>query len=244
MLLEEYELFQLNDLDCLRPTRAAAHTNAFIGGTLSDVTSHHARRRPGRRRLPTRVSKHCPLSALQFYTTLTLLLLSCCTVTFAQVPHAFDGNILESTLEKLARRGEILIDRSPPPDMSHLQRRQDEGGSPFGTSTKGSAGTPPPPSTSAKGVSSMDSTPATPESTHEASPESTEALTPTSSSAATSTGLATDPSATSLPTPFDTSLGANFTSQTCPEFFQTFLANKQFQQCLPFSQLLQVSRTN
>lgn len=43
-----------------------------------------------------------------------------------------------------------------------------------------------------------------------------------------------------LPTPFDTSLGNNFTAPSCPAFFQSFLSNSTFQDCLPFSLLLQV----
>lgn len=43
-----------------------------------------------------------------------------------------------------------------------------------------------------------------------------------------------------LPSPFDTSLGNNFTSPSCPAFFQSFLSNATFQDCLPFSLLLQV----
>ena len=44
-----------------------------------------------------------------------------------------------------------------------------------------------------------------------------------------------------LPSPFDSSLGNNFTSRSCPQFFQNFLSNQSFQECLPFSLLLQVS---
>lgn len=43
-----------------------------------------------------------------------------------------------------------------------------------------------------------------------------------------------------LPQPFDTNLGSNFTAQSCPAFFETFLKNQTFQDCLPFSLLLQV----
>ena len=43
-----------------------------------------------------------------------------------------------------------------------------------------------------------------------------------------------------LPSPFDTSLGNNFTSQSCPVFFQSFLTDPTFNDCLPFSLLLQV----
>jgi hypothetical protein len=44
-----------------------------------------------------------------------------------------------------------------------------------------------------------------------------------------------------LPQPFDQSLGNNFTSTTCPNFFNTFLADNDFQSCYPFSLLLTVS---
>lgn len=43
-----------------------------------------------------------------------------------------------------------------------------------------------------------------------------------------------------LPSPFDSTLGNNFTSPSCPEFFDSFLNNATFQQCHPFSMLLQV----
>lgn len=44
----------------------------------------------------------------------------------------------------------------------------------------------------------------------------------------------------SLPTPFDSSLGNNFTEASCPAFFQSFLENAAFHNCIPFSLLLQV----
>lgn len=43
-----------------------------------------------------------------------------------------------------------------------------------------------------------------------------------------------------LPRPFDTSIGNNFTTQSCPNFFNEFLNNQTFLDCLPFSLLLQV----
>jgi hypothetical protein len=56
------------------------------------------------------------------------------------------------------------------------------------------------------------------------------------------TALKTDPQASqlSLPHPFDTSLGNNFTAPSCPAFFNTFLNSDSFNNCLPFSLLLQV----
>ena len=69
--------------------------------------------------------------------------------------------------------------------------------------------------------------------------------TPTTSAASskTSTGINTDPSATSsgfsIPKPFDTALSNNFTA-TCAVYFRTLLNNDSFQQCHPFSLMLQV----
>ncbi|KAF2095513.1 hypothetical protein NA57DRAFT_67903 [Rhizodiscina lignyota] len=62
--------------------------------------------------------------------------------------------------------------------------------------------------------------------------------TTTSSSTATQTG---SPTNSPLPQPFDTNLGNNFTS-TCPQFFNSFLKNSTFQNCVPFSLLLQTSQ--
>ena len=56
------------------------------------------------------------------------------------------------------------------------------------------------------------------------------------------TALLTDPNVPqeSLPHPFDTSLGNNFTAPSCPTFFNNFLNSDDFNNCLPFSLLLQV----
>ena len=46
-----------------------------------------------------------------------------------------------------------------------------------------------------------------------------------------------------LPMPFDSSLGSNFTSSSCPAFFNSFLTEPSFKACLPFSLLLQVRQS-
>lgn len=51
----------------------------------------------------------------------------------------------------------------------------------------------------------------------------------------------TTSASTSLPSAFDTALGNNFTTSTCPTFFQNFLSNDTFNECVPLSLLLQVS---
>src|SRR5258708_23021528 len=44
------------------------------------------------------------------------------------------------------------------------------------------------------------------------------------------------------PQAFDSSIGTNFTAQSCPRFFKSFLSHKEFQSCYPFSLLLQGRR--
>ena len=61
-----------------------------------------------------------------------------------------------------------------------------------------------------------------------------------SNAIAAATSNPTGASQTNLPQPFDTSLGNNFTSASCPNFFRSFLNDKDFRQCYPFSLLLQV----
>lgn len=62
---------------------------------------------------------------------------------------------------------------------------------------------------------------------------------------ATESGIttATLTTASSLPKPFDSNLGNNFTTSTCPEFFQSFLNDAKFEACLPLSLLLQTSNS-
>lgn len=65
---------------------------------------------------------------------------------------------------------------------------------------------------------------------------------PTATATTASAALVTASStSTSLPRPFDTSLGNNFTQMSCPMFFNSFLSSSAFQQCMPFSLLLQTS---
>lgn len=62
----------------------------------------------------------------------------------------------------------------------------------------------------------------------------------TKSSSTSALPTATCQSASPLPSAFDTTLGNNFTSSTCPTFFQNFLRNDTFNECVPLSLLLQV----
>jgi hypothetical protein len=60
----------------------------------------------------------------------------------------------------------------------------------------------------------------------------------TTSSSASSVSTA---SSDALPISFDAGLGNNFTTSSCPAFFQKFLSDDAFNECVPLSLLLQVS---
>jgi len=111
----------------------------------------------------------------------------------------------------------LMYDRSPPPPIPmRPHRRQETASSPSSTATSSRH--------------------------HDGSHSSTPSSSSSSSlSAETSLNTATPTDQTSLPRPFDSSLGNNFTSPSCPEFFDAFLANASFKDCLPLSMLLQVS---
>ncbi|MCJ1363184.1 hypothetical protein MMC16_002291 [Acarospora aff. strigata] len=134
-----------------------------------------------------------------------------------------------STFAQMARRGEILFDRHPPPRVGgDLQPRQ--GGDPSAVSTlEVSTST----AVLSPSPSSLSTTTVAPSS----------GLTAASSSTAPSMTVASSTPYSPLPSPFDTSLGNNFTSASCPTFFQSFLSNSTFKSCLPFSLLLQNSNS-
>lgn len=79
----------------------------------------------------------------------------------------------------------------------------------------------------------------------ESSPSSTSGTSVASEAASTTTATGSSPSVitTPIPRPFDTSLGSNFTAQSCPDFFSSFLNNSTFTSCTPVSLLLQNSNS-
>ncbi|MCJ1300784.1 hypothetical protein MMC08_003583 [Hypocenomyce scalaris] len=133
---------------------------------------------------------------------------------------------------RLARKGEILVDRRPFPRVD-LQRRQ--GGDPFdfGSSSPSSS------SSSFRAVSTY-STVATPLPSTILAPSSSSGSSPASTATLLTAPAPTDEP---LPRPFDTNLGSNFTSSSCPKFFNSFLNNSTFTSCLPLSLLLQNSNS-
>ena len=124
---------------------------------------------------------------------------------------------------KLEKLGQIHFDQRQPPTAPGLvQRRQVE------SST-----------TSSKDVVT---------STDPSSPSTTSTVSLASEAQTTTTQVTTTMASatiitTPVPVPFDTSLGSNFTSQSCPDFFNTFLANSTFKSCSPISLLLQNSNS-
>lgn len=78
------------------------------------------------------------------------------------------------------------------------------------------------------------------EARNEASDQASTTIRPSGSATATGgVAIATDTS-TVIPRPFDSNIGNNFTTSTCPKFFDRFLNNQTFADCLPLSLLLQV----
>lgn len=66
-------------------------------------------------------------------------------------------------------------------------------------------------------------------------------LRPSGSATATGSVQVASDISTALPRPFDSNIGNNFTTASCPAFFDRFLGHGSFIQCLPLSLLLQVS---
>jgi hypothetical protein len=147
-----------------------------------------------------------------------------------------------SLFRRLESKGQIFFDRRDPPPLPKavIERRQDNGSSssPTSTLTTSSASSA---SSTATSSGTTITTPSVSRSSSSSShsPTSGISLTPT----ATETTLSGTVVPTALPSPFDSSLGSNFTSQSCPDFFNSFLSNTTFQSCVPVSLLLQNSKS-
>lgn len=163
---------------------------------------------------------------------ITIMLLTPTLARELEVPYKeFDSPLFR----RLARRGEIAIDRRNPPPRPAIRQRQENDG-PF-LSTAAPLET----STDTDSTTTIPSTTVgTPTNTITGSETSTQAGNATMSiETASSSAAASSP----LPSAFDTSLGDNFTSQACPDFFNSFLNNATFRDCHPVSLLLQNSNS-
>jgi len=186
--------------------------------------SSHRRLRPGRRRshkqkrsCPSVSKSSTPKSQVFFFGLLIALSLLCSPAEGTKTY----GDRQRSAIDRLVQRGELLVDRNPPPipPRMHLERRQDDAVSSSATALPSSL---------------LPSTAATPSGSTSDPVSDAPPTIPTIISA-------DPPSAQNLPQPFDTSLGNNFTSPACPSFIRSFRDNSTFLSCLPLSLLLQVS---
>ena len=200
-----------------RQQPGCSHTSCSAVQT-AELTSHNLK--PGRRRLG--FYRYTPPPSTWLLVLFLLAIL--CGISEAGINPVKYREAEE--FAELAARGEILFDRRPAP-IPPLYRRQNL----FGDSTSA----PAPTTTSAVTKNSAS-----------ASPKSLSPSTTTSGNTPASTTAGSAPSSPAtnvpLPRPFDTSLSSNFTSTTCPDFFNSFLTNETFTSCLPLSLLLQVRR--
>jgi hypothetical protein len=170
------------------------------------------------------------------FVAIIILLIYCCSLTTAatlpkDLPPSISAAEVEATLARLSKSGTIVIDHHPPPVVQSwkletfeesLLKRQNSNVFTLQPGVDSSA-------TASSQLAS---------STTITKPTSSSTL--STSAVATATTAPGSGSSLPLPQPFDSALGANFTSQACPNFISNFLANSTFQQCLPFSLLLQV----
>lgn len=201
--------------------------------------AHPHRPLPGRRRYPWSFRPSFMIIGL-------IITIALFTPTLSYILEASYEDYRSPLFRRLARRGEIAIDRREPPSRQILAHRQN--GDPFGsTATPLAIPTSKPDGSPAASSEEIDST---------TSIQSTIVVTPTrtgtrsaSATLANNTSSSTEIASTStaasspLPSPFDTSLGSNFTSQACPNFFNAFLNNATFEDCRPVSLLLQNSNS-
>lgn len=191
---------------------------AYLSTQRWNAVSHHRPRSQGKRNRGCRrwymtVAHRSLTKLLVSYVILCLL---CIEVSARPLPNVekflWIDKRSRSSLDPLAQRGELLVDRGEPsPARMPFAPRDDAAETitvPVLTTTTASA---------------------------RSQPVTTTTITQTSSLAVDTSAASSSP----LPRPFDTNLGDNFTA-SCQPFFDSFLDNPDFQRCVPFSLLLQV----
>lgn len=118
------------------------------------------------------------------------------------------------SLQKLASKGGLLVDHSDRPEPPFFQRMQRR--------------------------DNKDDTSVSSSSSYAPIQASTATLLTTNAAATSSSGIVAA-SPTALPQVFDSNIGNNFTSQTCPTFFESLMTDDNFQECYPLSLLITVS---
>jgi hypothetical protein len=206
---------------------------------LATMYSHPHRPRPGRRRCQLTYSTY-----IAFILLITIASLMPTLAHDARVPYQeYDSPLFQ----RLARRGEIAIDRRDPPSRRRIKHRQEEGGLVGSTAVPLATPTSETADLTAASSAEIDSTISI-QTTLVVTPsrtitESASATPASNATASLETASSSSAASTPLPSPFDTSLGSNFTSQACPDFFNAFLNNATFEDCRPTSLLLQNSNS-
>ncbi|KAF1991822.1 hypothetical protein K402DRAFT_416350 [Aulographum hederae CBS 113979] len=211
---------------CRAPrTKSTASRHDHWDDWAWNASCHHKSLGRPRRATPSRHNSTlstltAPLSVRLNLLLLVLLLWSLlCSPTDAA---SQKGDRRRSALASIASPGELLVDRSEPPTPPSLRMPHQE----RDTGTVSTVTVKPAQSTLSFGLAST--------AVSNGSP----------TTATASASIFTAPSSASdspLPVPFDTNLGNNFTSTTCPNFFDSFLNNADFKTCYPFSLLLGTS---
>ncbi len=206
-------------------TQPASH---IFRARTSTPTKRERRCKPGRTGTGTGTATATTTGLLSNSKLVSWLIVLTCCISLSSAAHAGyyideqmiearQAETLESTLERLARGGIILVDQSPPPVLAR-QWAADPVPEPETDDLKPRAAV----AASTTLVTSISSS-------------STVASSTTTSSIAADT---TD-SASPLPSPFDSGFSNNITSD-CQSFMTSMLSNATFKTCLPFSLLLQV----
>ena len=184
------------------------------------------------------LSQTCQSRPRRSWTSLHSLLVSTAVVLSILLPSTYaydlsvDARASTSThFRQLEHEGLIHFDANDPPSppSARLELRQDSSAE-LSTST-----TPSPDPTTSLPITASESALTTLLSSTDLS------ATLTSASSASSTQASVTIIPTPIPSPFDTSIGSNFSSQACPNFFTSFLADPTFKSCIPVSLLLQTS---
>ncbi|KFX95548.1 hypothetical protein O988_05748, partial [Pseudogymnoascus sp. VKM F-3808] len=155
------------------------------------------------------------------------------TIPDILVPPKDRGLSIAAELAELEAKGIVLLDTRPPPPVNKdwhqatfpggLHPRAEKEGEDEKEDTKedDESTTPTPSKTSSHSSSSSSSSSSINKSVATATPTETSAP---------------------LPRPFDSNIGADFASEACPQFINSFLAAPEFKACYPVSLLLQSSQ--
>ncbi|KAK2791829.1 hypothetical protein FQN51_002016 [Onygenales sp. PD_10] len=144
---------------------------------------------------------------------------------------------------RLGDLGEIVVDPHPPSKPPRARRvdihqrdheLEEEDGGEDEDETTTTAKTYAVSKTSTPSTTTSTSDPTDSSTTKSSHPTKTKSSTPETNTPTPSDDTTKHP----LPSPFDSNIGTNFTTRSCPQFFENFLTNATFQDCHAMSMLL------